>query len=91
MLKDVLRILDRGEVLRKEEVAAEAGIDVSVLEGVLDFLVKRDYIREVCGDPAMEKCNCVHCGSHGFCVDSGKTYVVTEKGKRLAHNNVSKG
>lgn len=85
MMKNVLRTLDRGEVLTKEELAAKAGIDVSSLDGALDFLVKRDYLKEVCDDPVLVKGGCAHCGARGCCMEPGKTYVVTEKGKKLAY------
>lgn len=80
MLKEVLKAINSGEVARKEELAAKVGVSVSAIDGILDFLVKRGYLK-VTGSAQPAKCDCGHCGTQGFCADSGKTYEVTEKGK----------
>jgi predicted ArsR family transcriptional regulator len=80
MLKEVLRAIEKGEVSKKEDLAERVGVSVSAIEGALDFLVKRGYLKVTDGTLAA-KCDCGHCGKQGFCFDSGKTYVVTEKGK----------
>ncbi len=55
--------------------------------GVIDFLVKREYLKVAESAPATEKCNCGHCGIKGYCAGPGRMYVVTEKGKKLANGN----
>ena len=84
MLKDVLKAIDTGKVSRKEDLVAIAGMDVSAIDGMLDFLVKRDYLKV--NDTTQAACGsgCGHCHRPGNCPTANKTYMVTEKGKRLA-------
>jgi DNA-binding MarR family transcriptional regulator len=83
VLKEVLRAIEGGEVTRKEELAAKMGVSVSTIDGILDFLVKKGYLK-VTGDTRPARCDCQHCGVQSFCIGSGTTYEVTEKGKMLA-------
>jgi len=88
MLKDVLKAIDSGKVSRKEDLAALVDMDASAVDGMLDFLVKREYLKV--SEAALPTCgsSCGHCGRHSSCAPGNKTYVVTEKGKRLAGNHV---
>jgi hypothetical protein len=88
MLKDLLRAIDSGHVSRKEDIAAGMGTEVSAVEGMIDFLVKKEYLKVTESGPATEKCNCGHCGIKGYCAGPGRTYVVTEKGKKLADSRM---
>ena len=64
MLKDVVRAIDRGEVSRREKLAAKIGIGVSSIDGVLDFLVKMEYLKVIDGVQTVDKCNCGHCSKN---------------------------
>ena len=63
-------------------VARERYIDdylQSCIEGGLEQLVILGL--ELIDGTRAAKCDCGHCSKQSFCVDSGKMYVVTEKGK----------
>jgi hypothetical protein len=87
MLKNVLRAIDSGKVSRKEDIAAETHIEVSAVEGMIDFLVKKEYLKVTDGAQKPAECNCGHCGIKDYCAGPGRTYVVTEKGKKMANSN----
>ncbi len=89
MMKDLIRAIESGGVSRKEDLAARAGMEVSTMEGAIDFLVKRGYLTIKDDAPATGECNCSHCGVKGHCVSQGVTYVLTEKGKKMAHGEAS--
>lgn len=86
MLKEVVQAIDSGKASRKEDLVAVAGMNASAVDAVLDFLVKREYLKV--DDDTLPICGsgCGHCGSRSCCTAEPRRYIVTEKGKRMARN-----
>ena len=79
MLKEILKMIDEGDVSNIEELAKKLGTEKSVLKGQIQLLVDKGYLSSEIPDPK----KCEGCALHSFCIDKSKAYFLTEKGKKL--------
>ena len=83
MLEKLLRIIATGGVHSHKELTKRLEISEALLNGMLDDLVRMDYLRTVgancCGA-------CEHCSMGDACAvgEGGRIWVLTEAGQRLA-------
>ncbi|MHA2141025.1 MAG: FeoC-like transcriptional regulator [Candidatus Thorarchaeota archaeon] len=86
MLKNILQVMLHTNVIRKPELARRVGVQPETLEDMLKLLLDRGLLRlgdceEITDD------HCTGCPSSAGCHPSdseGKSYYVTEKGKKYA-------
>jgi hypothetical protein len=88
VLKKILILLLARNLLYKEEIAENVGVQATTLDDMLLILLQRGFLRV--GDcEAQPQSSCSSCPSASGCesqIDSGKAYFVTEKGKRYAES-----
>ncbi|NHJ13542.1 MAG: hypothetical protein EAX95_07680 [Candidatus Thorarchaeota archaeon] len=88
MLKRVLQVIIKGEMMNAAEIARAIGVRPETLEDMIKLLLNRGFLRtENCASAEMTLC--AACPSHAACasgVHSGRAYYVTEKGRRYAES-----
>jgi hypothetical protein len=88
MLHRLLQIISSGGVHNPTQLAQQLGVDNTLLDSMLDNLVRMGYLRlmsaECCGD-------CDHCPTGNMCAIGGygRVWVLTEAGHKVAQANPS--
>ncbi|MFW9802151.1 MAG: FeoC-like transcriptional regulator [Candidatus Thorarchaeota archaeon] len=86
MLKKILQIMLQENVISKLELARTVGVQLDTLEDMLGMLLDRGLLRVGDCVEATDP-HCAGCPSAAGCqpdTTSGKSYYVTEKGKKYA-------
>ncbi len=83
MLKEILQLIDNGEVASFKELAEKLDTEESALEGSIATLIEKGYLSIEKTDSNVKSGNCLMCSSREFCgADvTGKAYTLTDKGK----------
>lgn len=83
MLETLLRILAVGGAHGHKELARRLGISETLLDTMLDDLVRMGYLHLIRGSCCT---NCEHCPMGDACAvgDAGRVWVLTEAGRRVA-------
>jgi len=101
MLRELLKLIVRGEISSQNEIAQTLGVDGPVLDDMIAQLVTLGYLEdpaakaEAAGHGCGPKGGCAGCamaaGCHGGCFkgSKGKVWSVTDKGRKAASGIVS--
>jgi len=87
MLKDILRLIESGEVQSLEELSERLDTTVSALDGPIALLLEKGYLSAGGAEGSFPSRGCFFCSKREFCSMhtsgniSGKMYFVTEKGR----------
>lgn len=84
MIEQVLELIVEGRVTDKREIAREVGIQIETLNGMIDLLCERGYLR-IGKQSCMDDTHCSGCSMADTCGSTdryGRVLFVTEKAKR---------
>ncbi|MFH1448282.1 MAG: hypothetical protein ABIG39_05450 [Candidatus Micrarchaeota archaeon] len=82
MLKRILELINQG-FCSENELAVELGMERSALGGALEELCMKGYLKIEGGGCPGEGAMCAACPVMKEDANLGRTYVLTEKGKKL--------
>jgi predicted transcriptional regulator len=85
MLKDVLRSMDESGALLKSKISKDLNINESVLEDLIQQLIRMNYLQEDLGSPTC-KTKCSSCPLSSCNTTPIKMYKITPKGKSLLNS-----
>lgn len=84
MMREILELIDSEETSSVADIAKKLDITVSSLEPQITYLVEKRYLKLNSVDCESIEGKCGMCFAHEFCKaqSTGKTYFLTEKGKK---------
>jgi predicted transcriptional regulator len=82
MLREILNLIESGDVKNLDEIAQKLNMDVTAIEGPFKLLLKKGYLKIEITDGQVKSGKCLMCSAREFCgADlTGKAYTITKKG-----------
>ena len=84
MLTQFLQIIHSGEMQSQLEIARRMGISPAMVVEMARELTQRGYLSEYNEACHAQDTNCLSCGVSSACTIMGRTWSLTDKGKRAA-------
>ena len=87
MLTQFLQIVQNGEMQSQLEIAQRMGVSPAMVVEIALELTRRGYLSEYNEACHAEDTNCLSCGVSTACQIMGRTWSLTEKGKKAAQGS----
>ena len=84
MLTQFLQMVQNGEMQSQLEIARRMGVSPAIVVEIAHELTQRGYLSEYNEACRAQDTNCLSCGVSTACTIMGRTWSLTEKGKRAA-------
>jgi DNA-binding GntR family transcriptional regulator len=80
MLRDLLRLVARGDAVRSTELASALGVSTVLVESMLEVLAQRGYLRLVAAGCSA----CARCPARAACLfgNAARVWVPTERARK---------